>query len=122
MAALRERDSAMVQLVLAREKASVAAVKMEISVFGVVEGDKEEEGDLRVGSLRLEGEEGIELGSWVEVMGAGSAYSCSLGEGGGVGGAFGSWDGWERSGSRVAGFTSFAALMRFCRPLRLGMR
>ena len=71
----------MVQLVLALEKASVAAAKREISV----ENDAEWEGSW----LMPEVVDCISFGSWVEVMGAESS-SCGGGVGGGVGGRFGS--------------------------------
>ncbi len=99
---------------------------MEISGGGVGVKEEDEEGwGLRVWFLMLEEEEeeeGISLGSWVDVMGAGSASSCALGDGGGVGGALGPSNGWEGCGLRVAGFASSTALMRFSRPLRLGTR
>ena len=71
----------MVQLVLAWEKASVAAAKRDISV----ENGAECEGSL----VLLEVPDGISLGSWVEVIGAGFSPSGG-GVEGGVGGAFGS--------------------------------
>ena len=79
------RDSAIVQLVFAFEKASVAAVKRETSMVLV------EVGDLRglTESLVSPSYDGIALGSWVDVMGAGSSSPLRRGEGGGVGGVFG---------------------------------
>lgn len=70
----------MVQLVLALEKASVAAAKREISV---VKG-AECEGSVLVPEVS----DGIPLGSWLELMGAGFS-PCGGGVEGGVGGAFG---------------------------------
>ena len=66
MGLLRVRDSAVVQFVLAREKASVAARKTEISVVWLVGCEGEDV------VLNGWGSEGIALGFWVEVMGAGS--------------------------------------------------
>lgn len=102
----RSRDSAIVQLVLALEKASVAAAKREISVVmgagwvGVVLGP---------GVL-----DGVSLGFWLEVMGA--CFSpCGGGVEGGVGGAFGS------SGDVVC-FDDSVTARRFCSPLMFGTR
>lgn len=103
----------MVQLVFALEKDSVAAAKREISV----EKGAEWEGALLVPEVL----DGISLGSWVEVMGAGSSPCGGVVEGG-VGGAFGS------SGD-VIGAVSDAPVLadslterRFCSPLMFGTR
>lgn len=83
----------MLQLVLAREKASVAAAKSEISVvFGVG------------------GEMDGEFGSWLDVVGADSDWV-----GGGVEGGVGYAD----CGS---GFDLSKMDMRFSSPRMLGMR
>lgn len=95
----RSSDSAIVQLVLALEKASVAAAKREISV---VKGA----GWLGVVLVLLVAEvsDGVSLGSWLEVMGAGLS-PCAGGVEGGVGGAFDS-----------------VTARRFCSPLMFGTR
>lgn len=113
MGSQRLRDSAIVQLVLALEKASVAAVKREISILGrVIDADGAE-------SLAFDILDGISLGSWVDVIGAGS--SEELGEGGGVGKGF-----VESCRDPTVPPASDAplscALRKFSKPLRLGTR
>ena len=76
------RDSAIVQFVFAFEKASVAAVKSEISVVGAEEMDFAG----LTGSLLSRLEDGISFGSWLDVMGAGLSSPSRFGVGGGVGG------------------------------------
>ena len=93
----RSRDSAMLQFVLVREKASVAAAKREISaVFGA------------------EGESKGAFGSAVEVVGADSDWDW---EGGGVEGGVGYADCVSESGFDLSKMD-----MRFSRPRMLGMR
>lgn len=87
MALHLERDSLIVQFVFALEKASVAAVKREISM-ALVKEDEDLGGP--TGLSRMVVEEGISLGSCVDVMGAGSSLPSRLGVGGGVGISFGS--------------------------------
>ena len=113
-----ERDSAIVQLVLALEKASVAAVKRETSV---VLADVEELGGV-MGSLIPVWLEGISLGSWVDVTGPGSSSLSGWVEGGGVGGAFGSRGEVIGAGSSMDAEEPPLAARKFCRPLRLGTR
>lgn len=86
MALQLERDSVIEQFVFALEKASVAAVKREISIVLV------EEEDLggSTGSWMVVLVEGISVGSYVDVMGAGSSSPSRLGVGGGVGISLGS--------------------------------
>ena len=73
------------QFVLAREKESVAARKMEMSIVCSGAAGLEELAE------SVEVLEGISLGSEVEVIGAGSSGIPSpFGEGGGVGGELGS--------------------------------
>ncbi len=106
----RSSESAIVQLVLALEKASVAAVKREISVVMGAECDEV--------WLVLEG---IALGSSVEVIGAGSSLSGG-GVAGGVGGRFGSSGDVIGAGSVVFSFAESVTESRFCNPLILGTR
>ncbi len=119
MALQLERDSVIVQFVFALEKASVAAVKRDISMVLL-----EEEEDLGVstGSLILVAAEGISLGSYVDVMGAGSSSPSRLGIGGGVGISLGSSVEVMGAGSSVGWEESSRAARKFWRPLRLGIR
>lgn len=113
----RSRDSAMEQLVFALENASVAAAKRDISV---------EKGDevffCPSGLSTPKVVEGISLGSCVDVLEAGTSSSSGFGDGGGVGGAFGS------SGEMMGALPPFPllaspeAFMKFSNPLRLGTR
>jgi hypothetical protein len=91
----RSRDSAMVQLVLAREKASVAAAKSEISL--VLGGDGESKGEV-----------------WDEVD-AKVVFADSVG--GGVEGGVGYADSESESG-----FDLSKTDMRFSSPRMLGIR
>ena len=93
----RSRDSAMLQFVLVREKASVAAAKREISA--VLGAEWESEG---------------EFGSVVGIMGIGSD---SVWESGGVEGG----DGYADCDSE-SGFDLSKMDMRFSRPRMFGMR
>lgn len=81
------RDSVIVQLVFALEKASVAAVKREISIV-LLEEEEDLGGSTEAWMVVVE--EGISLGSYVDVLGAGSSSPSRLGVGGGVGISLGS--------------------------------
>ena len=115
MGSQRWSDSAIVQLVFALEKASVAAVKRDISILcGPVEVESDGTEPLAFGVLA-----GIALGSWVDVIDAGSFEG--LGEGGGVGKTFGGfWRDAMDSASSV--FSTSRALRKFSKPLKLGTR
>ena len=97
----RSRDSAMLQFVLVREKASVAAAKREISLVLGLEGEREAE---------------AEFGSGVEVVGAEEDW-VGGGVEGGVGYAGCDCDCDSESGSDLSRMD-----MRFSSPRMLGMR
>ena len=143
----RSMDSAIVQLVLALEKASVAAAKREISVVNCGERVLLEWEGLPGAVVR----DGISLGSWVDVFEAGASWEDE-GDGGGVGGALrpsvegislGSWDevleaggvSWSTAdlgdGGGVNGVFDFSVfddeacsevLRKFCMPFKFGTR
>jgi hypothetical protein len=93
----RSRDSAMVQLVLAREKASVAAAKSEISL--VLGGDGESNGEV-----------------WDEVD-VEVVFAVSDSVGGGVEGGVG-----YAGSESESGFDLSKTDMRFSSPRMLGIR
>ena len=95
----RASDSAMLQLVLTREKDSVAAAKREISVVLGGEGERE----------------GVEVGVGCAVEEVGS-------ESGSVGGGVDGGVGYEPSCGSESGFDRSKTDMRFSRPRILGMR
>lgn len=110
----RSRDSAIVQLLLALENASVAAVKIETSV------DSETVGDwgMFIGSSVL-GVVGDDLFRPTEAMiGVGSGF----GEAGRVGGVLRSSEIVKGSVSFFGGNDSCFARINFCNPFRLGTR
>lgn len=106
----------MVQLMLALEKASVAAANIEISVLRQDGGD-----DVLLVWFTLEVVEGISFGSWVLVFDAGS--SSGGGVAGGVGGSLG-FSGDVIGTSSVCSDGREACLMerKLSNPLRLGIR
>ena len=67
-------------------------------------------------------EEGSSLGSWVEVMGAGSSSPARFGAGGGLGGALGSGGEVIGAGSSTEEAEPSLALRKLWKPLRLGTR